>query len=423
MIDYAINYIKKEDKFVLFIYLYFFLMPWNFFKGQMGALTVILFIWWIFKYKKSIVNKIKEVFLFKPFILLFLFIIYCYITALWSDSIIAGLKYINSFNKYYFLFTPVLFTTLSKEEAINSIKIIVISFLSYSIFSILIYMGLFTIESTHSNMFNPKGIMGYAISTQYMAIGSISCFVFALFSKSRKYKIIFFLGSLLCFFSLFVNNSRTSQLSFILTIFSMFLIYFKNSIFKIKNMTILISTFLLIAILGYIFLEKTNKINRYEVIGKDVSRVVEKGIYDGSIGTRIFFYKAGIETFIKNPFFGTGPLDNWEINKKMQKENPNYVYPEYIGSFHSQHINILTAFGLVGYLLLFFSVFYLIYKLKGNKQFFYVALSFYLPFFYISLANATIFKKPINYIFVSIFVLFGVIIYKELINKKNDNFK
>jgi len=41
-----------------------------------------------------------------------------------------------------------------------------------------------TIESTNSNELNPKGIMAYAISSMYMAIGIITAFI--IFISSEK---------------------------------------------------------------------------------------------------------------------------------------------------------------------------------------------------------------------------------------------
>ena len=50
--DFSIfRYIKNEDKDVLFIYVFLFLLPWNFFKWQVSAFSIILLLWWVFRYK------------------------------------------------------------------------------------------------------------------------------------------------------------------------------------------------------------------------------------------------------------------------------------------------------------------------------------------------------------------------------------
>ena len=81
MLDSIKNYLYEKDKYILFIYFYLFIMPWNFFKWQMGVLTLILFIWWLIKFRTSIKDKIIELIKFKPLTILILFIIYSYISS------------------------------------------------------------------------------------------------------------------------------------------------------------------------------------------------------------------------------------------------------------------------------------------------------------------------------------------------------
>lgn len=255
--------IKEKNLYILFIYFYFFMMPWNLFKSQMGVLTVILFLLWIIKYKFEITKKIKEIFSFRPLIILFLFIIFTYISSLWSSSFKDAFSYVNSFHKYYFLFIPVLFTSLNVNEAKNCIKVLVFSFFSYSVFSLLIFLGLFEIVDNGSNIDNPKGIMGYAIVTQYMLIGTIASFIFAIFSK-KEHKIFYYTMSIVCFFSLFVNNSRTAQVSLILSIITIFIIYYKKELFNIKKLLISLLVLVSVLTISFFIIEKTNKMDRFE---------------------------------------------------------------------------------------------------------------------------------------------------------------
>ena len=55
--------------------------------------------------------------------------------------------------------------------------------------------GFFNIEDTGSDKSNPKGIMGYAIVTIYMAVGAIATFFMGLNHNNRNYKIFFFVLS------------------------------------------------------------------------------------------------------------------------------------------------------------------------------------------------------------------------------------
>ena len=417
-----IEKIKSTDHYILFVYMYFFLMPWNLLKFQMGVLSIILFIWWIIKFKSKIFTKLKTILEFKPLVLLILFILFTYLATLWSVSISEGFEYVNKFHKYYFLIIPVLFTSLSMQEAKNSLKILIISFATYAIFSLLIYLGLFVIEDTHSNSSNPKGIMGYAIVTQYMAIGVLGSFFLAIFTEEKKHKYFYFLISCVCVLSLLINNSRTAQLALILAIITIIVLNFKYSYFTLKRVLIFsILAFVLFSSSLY-FLETLGKLTRYKVAYNELKEVITKDKYQGSFGVRLYFNKVGIQVIKDNFFFGMGPEDNTRELNKIQKNDPNYK-ERYFTSYHSEHIDLLTRYGVIGYLLLISSIIVLLYNLRFNKKYYYIGLSFYTITFYISLANATFAKKPINYILISVFVLLSIIAFNNLKNKKYDRVK
>ena len=417
-----IEKIRNTDNYILFVYVYFFLMPWNLLKSQMGVLSIILFIWWVIKFKSEIFTKLKTILEFKPLVLLILFILFTYFSTLWSDSISEGFEYVNKFHKYYFLIIPILFTSLKVQEAKNSIIILLISFATYSIFSLLIYLGLFVIEDTHSNVSNPKGIMGYAIVTQYMAIGVLGSFFLAIFTEEKKYKYLYFFISCICILSLLINNSRTAQIALVLAIITIIILNFRYSYFTIKRVFIfLILAFVLLASSLYFF-EKSGKLSRYKAAYNELNEVVTQDKYKGSFGVRLYFNKVGIQVIKDNFFFGMGPEDNTRELNKIQKNDPNYK-ERYFESYHSEHIDLLTRYGVIGYLLLISSTIVLLYNLRFNKKYYYIGLSFYTITFYISLANATFAKKPINYILISVFVLLSIIAFNNLKNKKHDSIK
>ncbi|RXK12364.1 hypothetical protein CP985_14510, partial [Malaciobacter mytili LMG 24559] len=352
-------------------------------------------------------------------IILFLFIIFTYISSLWSSSFKDAFSYVNSFHKYYFLFIPVLFTSLNVNEAKNCIKVLVFSFFSYSVFSLLIFLGLFEIVDNGSNIDNPKGIMGYAIVTQYMLIGTIASFIFAIFSK-KEHKIFYYTMSIVCFFSLFVNNSRTAQVSLILSIITIFIIYYKKELFNIKKLLISLLVLVSVLTISFFIIEKTNKMDRFENALNQIKKIYYTNKFDGSLGLRIYFNKVGIEALKEHPLLGFGPEDNVEYLKNYQENDKNYTYQKIFSTYHSEHFDLITRYGLIGYFLLVLSILYLIYKLKNiNKEYYLISLCIYVPIFYISLANATFAKKPINYILISVFVLLSVIAYRSFLENKD----
>lgn len=380
----------------------------------MGVFTVILLILWIEKFRKNILLNLKKILDFKPLLLLLLFFIYTYVSALWSDSFKDALEELNQFQKYYFLLIPILFTSLTETEAKNSIKVLIVSFASYALFSLLIYMNLIAVEG--STQSNPKGILAYAIATQYMAIGAISSFTFGVFAKSKQSKIFFLSLSIICFFALFVNNSRTSQLAFLLSSITLLLFFYRTTLFKLKVFIFSCLSLLIVLSTSY-YLVKDETLNRYTQAYKQLQIAIENDEYSGAFGARVFFNVAAIKILSDNLIFGTGPVDNREIHKEMQRKHPSFNH-HITGSFHSQHFEILTAYGLLGYGLFSTSIISLLFYLRHNKLYFLIGLSIFTTFFFISFANYTFLKKPITYIFISFFILLSIIAYQRYVEQK-----
>ena len=414
MYNKIIEYKNHTDKLTMFIYVYLFFMPWNFFKGQMGTLTVLLFISWIIKYKKDIFKKLKLLFDSKPIVLLLIFIAYTYSATLWSDSFKDAFSYVNNFYKYYLLLIPILFTSLNKDTAKVSVKVFFISFVSYAIFSLGIYFELYTIKGSSPS--DPKGLMAYAIVSIYMSLATVWGLGIFCYSNNKKDKKIFFLIILLAIFTLFINNSRTSQISLILTILVLFIFYFQA--FSIKN-----KIYYLCILVIYFFLINPyihNKFQReYIVAYKEMQNVINNKDYEGSFGVRLYFYKAGFQVIKSNLLFGAGPLDNKEQLINIQKRDLDYTNKKIFSSYHSQHLDILTGYGIVGYILILLSCILLAYKLKHIRKYYYLCLSFLLTVFFNALGNVILIKKPFNYIFISLFVIFAVISFYEKKEVKN----
>lgn len=411
-----INQVRTTEPYFLYIYFYFFIMPWNFFNAQMGVLTIILLILWSLRFKHVVKRDNLKIFLFRPILFFILFILFAYISAFWSESFADGFKETNKFYKYFVIVIPLLLSSLSIKEAKHSLVALTLSFVIYSMFSLMIYLGLFEIVSSGSNINNPKGLFGFSTSTQYMSLGALITFFLGIFSKSNKLKVLFLSLSLICVFTVFVNNSRTSQLSLILTSLILLMFYFLKK-FDFKNV---IKSFTLIFLLLTVFiliLESTNKLNKFKYAYNEMNTLAKTGEYKGSFGVRLYMNKVGVETLIENPLIGVGPVDNNKILGLKMKEDEKYKGP-IIPLYHSFHMNTLTKNGLIGYGLLSLSIIFLLVFLKNDKKNFYIALSIFAFLFFASLANGTLDKKPINYIYMSFFFLLSIIAYYNKFEQK-----
>jgi len=409
--------IKENNWFLAYVYFYLFVTPWHFSKSQLSILSAILLLWSIIKFKKDFLYRLKEFLFFTPTILLFLFILYSYISVLWSEPIKDGLEHVNNFYKYYLLLIPAILVSLNKESALTGIKILIFSFGLYSLYSILIYFGFFNSDVYGFQSNNPTGHLRYLVSTQYMVIAFFCGAIFFYYLKSTKIKILFLLVSLLSFFALFVNNSRTSQLAFFLIFLIFAAIFMKKYIFNLKAIAI----FLVIVISSIYFLYENNKLQRYKTAYNEIKNVFISDTYIGSLGVRLYFNKTGFEIFKQNFIFGTGPLDNRKLLENKQKNDPKYLgdngKKRIINHFHSEHIDTLTAYGIVGYILIFSSIVILIYKLRTQSLYFYSSLVVFLSLFFNSFANKTLSIKPLNYVYIIFFILFAIIALK---NKKEE---
>lgn len=407
---------KKNDWFLNYVYFYIFITPWLLFNAQLAVTTAILFIWGVIKYKKEMFLNLKKMAGFLPLTLLFLFIGYIYLSILWSNPMIKGLEHINNYYKYTLLFLPVILVSLNKESATKAMKLLAISFALYAVYSILIYLNLIHIEG--SDHANPKGHLRHLIVGQYMVIGFFVGALVAYFSKIKKEKILFSIVALLSFIGLFINMSRTAQISFFLILIIFTFLFLKKYIFNIKA----IFLFILITISSMYLLYENNRLDRYMLAYKEFQKAMNDNNYTGSFGIRLYFAKAGIQIFKDNPIFGTGAKENRFLLQEIERNDPNYHSDNGTGNiinhFHNEHIDTLTAYGIVGYSLLFFSIVFLIYKLRKQELYYYISLSVFLSLFFNSLANKTLSVKPLSYIYILFFLMLAIIALNK--NKKEE---
>ncbi|EDZ63663.1 O-antigen polymerase [Sulfurimonas gotlandica GD1] len=402
MFAIAMNKIK-EDYFISYIYLYIFLMPWNFSNGQMGVLSIILLIWWlIIGKKREYFSKLKIIFEFKPLLLIILFFAYSYLSLLWTDNFETA-KTALKYYKYYWIMIPVLFTTLTKEQAKNGLYVFVLSIGGYALFSILIYLNV--LHVFQNNISNPRGILSYSIVTIYMAIGTLSSLLISYYSKSNALKTIFLIITFLSLIGLFINNGRSGQLSFFITIFFLFIIYRKN----ILNIKILITIIILISTSLYL-LNSFNKIDKFKY-GINELKEVQNNNFSGSWGGRAYMWFAGIHIVKENPIFGTGAGDNIDEFINYTKTHPSDS--TWLRSFHNQHLDTLTRYGIIGYILLWSSVFLLLYYLRDLELFFTIGIVFFSITFFSGIFDILLLMKPYNTIFMLIFLLLSIVVYKN----------
>ncbi|MDN5130958.1 O-antigen ligase family protein [Aliarcobacter butzleri] len=403
----------KQDYFKIYMFTYIFLLPWNFFSGFFSNLTIILFIWWMFiAKKKGYFIKVKDIFINKPLVIFYLFIIYALLSLLWSDNIKVGIKELEYY-KYYPIITLVFFSSFNKEDIKMAFYIITFTFGLYALFSLSIYFEIFTIVKDgviKSDKSDPKGILPYVSVVFYMALNVFLTVYFFINEKSLKLRYAFIFIASISFLTIIVNNSRMGQLGFIGTILIL-MIYYRQYLFRYKK--ILITLFLTLA-LSICFLYINNKIDRYSKGVNELVYSYQNNKYIGSWGPRLFFYKAAFELIPKNLIFGAGIGDAVVEFMQYQEANKNIVPGRTYKDYHNEYLNLLSKFGIVGTLLFFVSIFFLLRELYiKNKYFLYIGLVFFSLFFFNCIGGGMLRANTFNNFFMLTFVLLSLTLKEE----------
>lgn len=400
----------KHNWVVNYLYLFIFLVPWNFFKGQMGVLTALLIILWMITFSQNgYWSKLKTITHSKPIVLFFLFISYSYSSYFWS---INTESYHSSqmFFKYYWIIIPLFFSILNHEEALKGVKIFVISFGLYALFSISIYAGLFSAGISTVN--NPQGTVSYTISTPYMALGVLISYIFAFYETNLTRKWLYYTLGLLSLIGLFINYGRAAQIGFVLTAILLLVTHFR------KNLNLrMVLVFVFTLITGVLVLNAGGKLDRFKAGFQELSSYQDISSLQGSWGCRVYLIHASKDIIRDQPIFGAGAGDNTDKLIEWSKKHPN-PQTDWNRTFHNQHLEFITKYGFIGYLLLISAVIVLLYQLKNISLAFGAALTFFAFTAFDGLADIIILMKPYNNIFALMFVLFSVIAFEKKISQE-----
>ncbi|RBQ26204.1 MULTISPECIES: O-antigen ligase family protein [Arcobacteraceae] len=403
---------NKIEPIKIYILFYILIFPLDLSNWMMSVLSMILLLWWLIVGKnKGYFIKLKEIFYNKPLILFILFILFAYISLLWSDNWTRGFKELNYY-KYYWIMIPVLFTTLNKKDIKLAFYALILSFGIYSIYSLLIFLGLFEIKD--SNHLNPKGHIAYSVVTAYFALNTIFAFYFYIMEESsKKIKYLLLFISIVSFFALIVNNGRIGQFSFLVTLFVL-IFYYRKYLYKYKKLFISI---IVVLILGISFLYSTKKLDRYVTGFNELVYSYQNNDFVGSWGPRLFMWYVGKENIPNNLIFGAGVGDYYDDIIEYVKENPNKLKHDIIG-YHNQHLDYLAKFGIFGYLIFLSSVFVLLRQLYlKDKYFFTLGIIFFSIVLINSIGNENLTGKPFNTTYALVFILLSIVVHSP--NKKN----
>ncbi len=342
-----------------------------------SAMVLILPYWGLFKWVKSLILilffltlllgqiNFKEIFKNRVIISLFIFIIFTYISGLWTPSnTIFSLEWRLNFNstKYYFLLIPAIYSaSLSRKEIKN---IFLMMALSPLLMMCIYFANALGVTHIYSFMIggDSRFINHYLLNNFFILFGAIYFYilVFENFMKQEYKKSIFFLLlTMIYFISMFIDSENTARL--IIVVF--FVIILIVPLFYLKGRHILLAL-LLSTVLLAVFMNTNQGIKK----GLNTfSKAISEDEYTGSWGHRLGFAIVGIKIFQENPIIGRGISDVRVRTIRFAKENPKYFINDPNRHFHNEHINFLVQVGLVGYMLfILFILFFMQSKIKDS---------------------------------------------------------
>lgn len=405
--------IKTLEPLKLLMYLWILLLPWDLYNGFMGtSVTVMTLLWLLIGKQKGYFCKLKEIFANKPLVLFISFILYAYLSLLWSNNLERGLVELKYY-KYYWVLIPLIYTVFSKDDLKIAFSVLLFSFGFYAVFSLLIFFELIKIEG--ANRLDPRGVLAYANVTLYMAISTLYSFYFFLLEKSNKIKHVFLFVSFISLCALFVNNGRSAQIAFLGTILIVFLFYFKHML-KFKYIA-LFSVCLIF--LAAVFYYNPNRLDRFKIGYNELVNVFEKNEFKGSWGVRAYMWFAAADSISRHPFFGAGTGDTIDELIEFGKKNPSPA--THLRTYHNQHLDYLTKYGIVGYILFLSGIASLLIQLYKNKScFFPLGLIFFSMILIDSMGSTVLGMKPFHNIYVLVFVILTIASEKQLKCEERD---
>ena len=173
-----------------------------------------------------------------------------------------------------------------------------------------------------------------------------------------------------------------------------------------KGLIVLIFTGLLIV--GGLYLARNNsKINNLVSRSHTLKRLTHISVHSGTVRNRLLVWQYGWEGFKERPIRGWG-WDNFLVS--FNKHYTTKLSEPWFDKAHNEYLDVLVAsgiFGLLSYLFVFFSSFYLLQRyFRGGGDFWIFWIFTSLIIFYL-LQNISLFDTPAIYLM--IFTVLGFI--------------
>ncbi len=284
-------------------------------------------------------------------LILTLFILYNFISLLWSDAIPEGLQYIKRY--WYLSVIPVIYTSVQKRYIPYMVSAFLLGMLISEIISYGIFFEWWHFKNVPPQM--PTPFMHHIHYSLFLAFTALLLLNRIFQIENLRWKIAYIFYFCFVTINLFVNGGRTGQLAFIMTLFVVGLLNMKRKLQAFVLMALIAFGTLTLA---YYF--SPNFQARVDAGRADAAKIVEQHNFCDSFGRRVAVWIIASEIVREHPLTGVGVSDAMSVMRThIDKSHPNMQCVKDMPHFHNEIVQLAVQLGIPGvilYLLLFYTL-------------------------------------------------------------------
>ncbi len=263
-----------------------------------------------------------------------------------------GLRYLVPY--LYLLPAAVMAVTLKKRYLPMVLSAFLAGILVSEVLSYLIFFGLWEKNRAIVSMANPTPFMHHIQYSTFLAFTALLLLDMMISGARRGYRLFYVLFFVTVVGTLFLINGRTGQVAFLIGLFALGLMHIQN-----KAKALLLSSLLVLLVLGTAYGLSDNFRERISVAQSDIHNMIDKGNYGTSLGYRVGVTMLAVPLIEKNPLLGTGVIDTIPlVRKEAAVAFPGDYWLGIANHFQNQYLQVLVEIGLIGLGLLLIMLYY-----------------------------------------------------------------
>jgi O-antigen ligase len=422
MILSRINLWRAQNKSNFSLIINYLFISYAFFIPISAELTKIIFnlILIIYFLDTGFKNKILQAFRnsFIQAIILFYFM-----HILWLFSVDnMDFAYSTIENSRFLIYVIIYITSIRQDFIFKILNSFLISMMFSELVSYLIFFNIID-PINNATMYNPVPfVLSHTQYAVYLSIAMGIMLYVLLKEKHNKFiQAVYFLFFISASINIFIISSRLGFILYAVNIVFISIYIYRKELFKFIGIAL---SFLFI---GYFLAYKYSPTfkNRLDQTINSFNKVLIHNNYHTSLGTRLGYWIYSCDIIKDNLLFGVGDGDHIKLVKEnilrsdKNSSNTSALLHSMQGGLHSDFLNILVKFGLVG-LFIYFNIFYQLYRHRSkNNMLRALQLLLILSFILSGLQGGTIMLKDLGKLFTLLGALTVVNSIKEPLANSN----